>query len=60
MEKRRNVMDRYDSVVASLCGGALVGEFIFPGGGCIAGGLLGIWVGWPKKEENGSDKQDQI
>ncbi|KKM06118.1 hypothetical protein LCGC14_1747180 [marine sediment metagenome] len=42
-------MSRYNNVVASLCGGALVGEMLFPGG-FIVGGLLGIWIGWPKSD----------
>ena len=52
-------MNRYYSVVASLCGGMLVGEMIFPGGGFVAGGLFGIWIGWPK-EENGSDSPHSV
>lgn len=46
-------MNRYNNVVASLCGGALVGEMIFPGGSII-GGLLGAWIGWPKSAERTS------
>ena len=53
-------MNRFTPTVGCLCGGMLVGEWIFPGGGWIAGALLGIVVGWPKKEENGSDKPDQV
>ncbi len=52
-------MSKYNSVVASFIGGALVGEYLLSGGGWIAGGLLGIWVGWPK-EENGSDKSHSV
>ncbi|KKN13912.1 hypothetical protein LCGC14_1001480 [marine sediment metagenome] len=42
-------MNKYNDVVASLCGGTLVGEMIFPGG-FIVGGLLGAWVSWPKSD----------
>lgn len=42
-------MRRYSNVIASLCGGALVGEMLAPGG-CVLGGLLGIWIGWPKSD----------
>ena len=43
-------MDRYNNVVASLCGGALVGEFIIPGVGALVGGLFGTCLAWPRRK----------
>ena len=53
-------MNKFNPTVGCMCGGMLLMEFVFPGGGWIAGGLLGIYIGWPRKEGNGSDKQDQV
>jgi hypothetical protein len=52
-------MDRFTPTVGCMCGAMLIGEYVFPGG-WILGGLLGIWVGWPKKEENGPDISNQV
>ncbi len=53
-------MDRFISTVGCMCVSALLMECVFPGGGCIPGGLLGIYIRWSIKEEDGSDKPDQV
>lgn len=48
------------SVLGPAIGGALVGNFIFPGGGgAVFGGLLGVWIATRSPSGGGPAESDR-